>query len=167
MTPSTTCASHRRLPLVPVLALAVLGLLLAATPAAAQVDFGVRGGLSVDPDQAYVGLHAETGPLVERLRFRPNAEVGLGEDLTLVGLNLEFVWKFRRARSGWGIYAGGGPAINVFFLDRGRFGDDNTEMEPGMNFLVGLEHDEGLFFEFKLGALDSPDLKIGVGYTWR
>ncbi len=152
--------------LAPVLALAVLALAATASPARAQVDLGVRAGISLDPDQGYFGVHGETSPLVERLRFRPNAEVGFGNDLTLLALNFEFAWKFPQGRSGWTAYAGAGPAINVFFFERGRF-DDDAEMEPGLNFLGGLEHRDGLFFEFKVGALDSPDLKIGIGYTWR
>ena len=35
------------------------------------------------------------------------------------------------------------------------------------NVLVGAESSGGLFFEFKVGAIDSPDFKFGVGYTWR
>lgn len=155
-----------RFRLVPVLALAAVALAVTASPARAQVDLGVRAGISIDPDQGYFGVHGETNPLVERLRFRPNAEVGFGDDLTLLALNFEFVWKFPQGRSGWTAYAGAGPAINVFFFERGRF-EDEAEMEPGLNFLGGLEHARGLFFEFKVGALDSPDLKIGIGYTWR
>jgi len=152
--------------LVPVLALVALALAGAASPAIAQVDLGMRAGVSIDPDQGYFGVHGETSPLVESLRFRPNAEVGFGDDLTLLALNFEFVWKFPASRSGWVAYAGAGPAINVFFFERGRNNDD-AEMEPGLNFVGGLEARSGLFFEFKVGALDSPDLKIGIGYTWR
>ena len=39
--------------------------------------------------------------------------------------------------------------------------------KPGFNVLVGVEQSRGLFFEFKIGAIDSPDFKFGVGYTWR
>ena len=54
---------------------------------------GVRAGASVDPDQFYLGGHYESNALVERLHFKPNAEIGFGDDLTTVGLNLEFVYK--------------------------------------------------------------------------
>jgi hypothetical protein len=30
-----------------------------------------------------------------------------------------------------------------------------------------VQHRDGLFFEFKVGAIDSPNLRFGVGYTWR
>jgi hypothetical protein len=135
---------------------------LAPAAAHAQIAPGVRAGLSLDPDQFYVGGHIETGPLVERLVFRPNAEIGFGDDVTLAAFNFEFVWTFPRRRSAWGFYAGGGPAINLY--QRDGSGDD---AEGGFNFLAGLENRNGLFFEFKLGVADSPDFKFGVGFTFR
>jgi hypothetical protein len=125
---------------------------------------GVRGGVSIDPDQFYFGAHYETDALVDRVHFRPNIEAGLGDDLTTIALNFDFAYKFPR-RNGWRFYAGGGPAINFYRFDRG--GDDDTESEPGLNFLVGVEQSTGLFFEFKIGAIDSPELKFGVGWTFR
>ena len=140
----------------------LLGLvLLSSAPAAAQ-DGGIRGGLSVDPDQFYFGGHFETSPLIERLHFRPNVEVGFGDDLTLIAANMEFVYKFPR-RGGWGIYAGGGPALNVYMVDDA----DDSETDAGLNLLVGVEQASGLFFEFKFGAIDSPDFKFAVGWTFR
>jgi hypothetical protein len=137
----------------------LLGVVCFSTPAAAQ-DAGIRGGISVDPDQFYVGGHLETAPLIDRLYFRPNLEVGFGDDLTLIGANMEFVYKFTTRRP-MNLYAGAGPALNIFM------NDDDSDTEAGFNFLVGMETPKGLFFEFKVGAMDSPDLKFGVGYTWR
>ena len=137
----------------------LLGLVCFSTPAAAQ-DPGIRGGISVDPDQFYIGGHLETSPLVDRLYFRPNLEVGFGDDLTLLAANMEFVYKFSTRRA-VNLYAGGGPALNIFMFD------DDSDTEAGFNFLVGMETSRGLFFEFKIGAMDSPELKFGVGYTWR
>lgn len=137
----------------------LLGLVCFSTPAAAQ-DPGIRGGISVDPDQFYFGGHLETAPLVDRLYFRPNLEVGFGDDLSLIAANMEFVYKFSTGRP-MNLYAGAGPALNIFMKD------DDSDTEAGFNFLVGMETNRGLFFEFKIGAMDSPDLKFGVGYTWR
>ena len=125
---------------------------------------GLRGGVSIDPDQAYFGAHFETGALVDRLHFRPNAEVGFGDDLTLLALNFEFAYKFPQRR-GWQLYAGGGPAVNFYFIDSP--GDDDVSTEPGVNFLIGVEQQAGLFFEVKIGAVDSPELKFAVGWTFR
>jgi hypothetical protein len=117
--------------------------------------------VSVDPDQFYIGAHYETDALVDRLHFRPNGEFGFGDDLTTIALNFEFAYKFP-SRAAWRLYAGGGPAVNFYSFDGGG---DNTE--PGLNFMIGAEANNGLFFELKIGAIDSPELKFGVGWTFR
>lgn len=136
-------------------------LVLVALPSAAAAQGpGVRAGASVDPDQFYVGGHYETRPLVDRLHFRPNLEVGFGDDLTLIAANLEFVYKVP-IDGPWSLYAGGGPALNIISFN------DESETDGGFNVLFGAEADSGLFFEVKVGAIDSPDVKFGVGFTWR
>ena len=132
-----------------------------AAPAAAQ-GLGVRAGASVDPDQFYFGGHVETGPLVDELRFRPNVEIGLGEDVTLVALNVEFSYVFPPSAGGWSLYAGGGPALNIIDTE-----ETTSSSEGGINLLAGASHERGLFGEIKVGFLDSPNFKVGVGYTFR
>jgi hypothetical protein len=135
--------------------------LLLATSAAAQgLTTGVRVGASVDPDQFYFGGHVETEPVVDRLTFRPNVEIGVGNDITVIALNFEFAYKFRSNRP-WGVYALGGPALNIVDAR------NNTDAHGGFNLGLGLEHRDGLFGEFKIGAIDSPDFKIGIGYRFR
>jgi hypothetical protein len=136
------------------------GFLVATAATAAAQDVGVRAGVSVDPDQFYFGGHVETAPLVDRLRFRPNVEIGVGDDATLVGFNIEFAYFFP-SRQAWELYVGAGPALNLINVN------DDTEVEGGFNILVGAQHSRGLFVEFKVGAIDSPDFKFGVGFTWR
>jgi hypothetical protein len=139
----------------------LVALIAAAAPAVASAQgVGVRAGASVQPDQFYIGGHYETPPLVEQLHFRPNVEVGFGDDLTLVGLNLEFVYKIP-IDGPWSLYAGGGPALNIYSHN------DDSETDGGLNLLFGAETTNGLMFEVKVGAIDSPDVKFGVGFTWR
>jgi hypothetical protein len=133
---------------------------LAMPSSTAAQGLGVRAGASVDPDQFYVGGHYETAALVEQLHFRPNLEVGFGDDITAVGMNIEFVYKIP-IDGPWSLYAGGGPALNIYSFN------DETETDGGLNVLFGAETTNGLFFEVKLGAINSPDVKFGVGYTWR
>ena len=145
-----------------VFALLFAALTLGALPSSAAAQGpGVRAGVSVDPDQFYFGGHFETRPLVENLHFRPNVEVGFGNDVTSLGLNFEFAYKIPIDNSPWSLYAGGGPALNIYSFD------NNSSTEGGLNVLFGAETTQGLFFEVKLGAMDSPDFKVGVGYTWR
>jgi hypothetical protein len=140
--------------------IAVFWLALSSASARAQ-GLGVRAGASADPDQFYAGVHYETAEIVERLRFRPNVEVGVGGNVTLVAMNVEFTYRLPVPDIPmWEFYVGGGPALNIF-----RF-TNNTEPEGGFNVLAGLSHRSGLFTEAKLGALRSPTFKIAVGYTF-
>lgn len=145
--------------------LLILAVLTALPAVASAQSTGIRAGVSIDPDQFYFGGHFESDALADRVHFRPNIEAGLGNDLTLIALNFEFVYKFPQ-RNQWRIYAGGGPAVNFFSFDRGPDRDNDTESEAGLNFLIGVEHRQGLFFEFKVGAIDSPELKFGVGWSF-
>lgn len=132
-----------------------------ARPAAAQGHgFGVRGGVSIEPDQVYVGVHYETAPIVDRVHFKPNLEIGFGEDLTSIALNFEGIYKFEDQGS-WRAYAGGGPALNISKLD------DDSDTGAGFNLLGGIETDRRLAFEVKFGLADSPTVKFGVLYTFR
>jgi hypothetical protein len=136
-------------------------LLMCASIASAQARVGVRAGVSADPDQFFFGGHIETKPLLEHVTFRPNVEIGVGNDVTLIALNLELVYSIPLKRDPWRVYFGGGPAANIYSTD----GDDGVK--GGFNILIGAQHTGGLFTELKVGAIDSPDLKFTVGYQFR
>ena len=152
----------------PIVTTVILILICLPWSVGAQQSVGVRLGVSADPDQFLFGGHLETGPLLERLVFRPNAEIGVGDDLIVIGLNFEFAFKIALDDQAWTPYLGAGPAVNIIYPSdsgRGR-GDNDTSVEGGFNILIGVEHDGGLFTELKVGALDSPDLKFIVGYAF-
>jgi len=142
---------------------------LGSEPATAQsAGFGVRAGASVDPDQFVFGGHIQTNPIIPKLTFRPNLELGVGSNLTTVAVNIEFAYWFPLRRQQFDIYAGAGPALLIYSLDRdGRVDGDDTRVEGGFNFLAGLQHRKGLFGEVKLGVIDSPEFKILIGYSFR
>jgi hypothetical protein len=128
---------------------------------------GVRAGVSGSPGQFYAGVHYESGPFIDRLRFRPNLEVGVGDNQTLVALNFEFAYFVpldsgrRRGPNEWSLYIGAGPALVI-----DRF-TNNTNTGGGFNILIGAQHRGGFFTELKVGMIDSPGVKFGVGYTFR
>jgi hypothetical protein len=127
---------------------------------AQPLSVGIRAGASVDPDQFYFGGHVETGPIVDRIHFRPNVEIGVGNHATVIALNFELAYHFRSNRP-WHAYALGGPALNIVDVN------DDTGAHGGFNLGLGLEHRQGLFGEIKVGLIDSPDFKIGIGYRFR
>jgi hypothetical protein len=140
-----------------------LALLALTSTAAFAQGPGVRAGVSVNPDQFYFGGHYETDELIDQLYLRPNVEVGLGDDVKTLALNIEAIYKIPlKKQRGMTFYAGGGPAINYY-----NFDEDSSDTKGGLNLLAGLEFNDRFFLEVKAGLVDSPDLKVGIGYTFR
>jgi hypothetical protein len=134
---------------------------LTPVPVSAQ-GFTARGGLNVNPDQFYVGGQYDRGPLVERIWLQPNGDVGFGDDATLISLNLDVVYRRPLGkRPVWTAFGGGGPALNLYRLH----GYNATE--GGLNVLGGVIHRSGLITEVRVGFLESPELRVGVGYAFR
>ena len=142
---------------------AVAVLLVTAAPAWAQTSAGIRAGASGDPDQFFFGGHIETGPVADHVTFRPNVEVGVGDGLTLLAINLEFAYHVPIRHQPWSFYFGGGPAA-IISSPRGRSGSD---VGGGFNIMLGLQARRGLFTELKVGFIDSPEVKFTVGYAFR
>ncbi len=134
--------------------------LLLITARADAQGIGFQGGVTVDPEQAFVGTHYETGELFQNFRFRPGIDGSFGGDFSLAVLNIEFLYHIQIGRS-WSVYQGGGPA--VVFLRQ----NDDTSTHAGSFFTFGFAHENGFFTDFKLGYGTSPTLKFAVGYTVR
>ncbi len=144
--------------------------LLAAVPARAA-GWGPRAGLTSDPDQVHVGVHADFGDVfAPRVRFQPNLEVGFGDHLTTTALNFEAAYRFAKNWDAWSPYAGGGLGLNWYSWNNDVVGRGDTSMQTGLNVLGGIEKGIGrgnrFFIELKLGLADSPDLKATVGWTF-
>ena len=149
--------------MVKVVVLAAVVLFGGSAVATAQT-FGVRAGASGSPDQFYFGAHADTSPIADRVSFRPNMEVGIGDNITLVAVNLELVYRRDLPSSTWTLLAGAGPAANFYsYSARRGSGDD---LGGGLNVLLGIEHQDGFFAEVKVGLIDSPSVKFGVGFSF-
>jgi len=155
---------RKLLPRYSVLLFVTLMVVLPAEYARAQDGVGIRGGVSADPAQFYFSGHAAFGPVVEKLWFRPNIEIGVGNNLTLIALNAEFTYWVPLRKDPWNIYLGGGPAANIFSF--GGVGNRHSDARPGFNFVLGIAQRKGLFSEIKIGAIDSPSFKFGIGYTF-
>lgn len=136
-------------------------LVITTAASAAAQSAGVRTGVSGSPDQFYVGLHFETEPLIEQVRFKPNFEVGFGSGQTVAAINLEFVGKVPIKGQPWAFYLGGGPALIIDNVNNA-----GTATGGGFNILLGVEHTKGLFTELKVGLADSPGVKFGIGYIF-
>jgi hypothetical protein len=136
----------------------------AGSASAQSKGVGIRAGVSSEPDQFYIGAHVNVKEIVENFWFRPNAELGLGNHLTLFALNPEFIYNIKIKSRDWTPYIGGGPSflIGSFDTGTGRY----TDTGGGLNFVGGIQQRKGFMAEMKIGTFDSPDFKLGVGWTW-
>ncbi len=147
--------------------------LFAASAASADTAWGLRGGMTFDPDQVHVGAHLEAGELFTQGYFVPNVEIGFGDDITTIAINPELIYRFlKRTRSDWGFYIGAGLGINHYSWDTPEgFNGDDSDTELGMNILGGMSRKLGsgneFLVELKLGVTDEmPDAKVTAGLTF-
>jgi len=155
----------RRVSLAVVIPVALLCIFLPQGVFAQEKEAGVRFGVSASPDQFYFGGHYDTGYLIEHFSFRPNLEVGFGDNRTTVAANFEFAYWIPVSNKPYTLYVGGGPALNIYRNNLST--GSTTDAKPGFNLLAGAVHKSGLFAELKLGLIDSPAVRLGVGYSWR
>ncbi len=132
--------------------------MLTAVPVQAQ-GWGLRGGANVNPDQVFFGASYEFGPLVENLWLQPSGDIGVGSNTTLLAANIDLIYRLWQPRnSPWRLDVGGGPGVTHF-----RF-DDHSDTEAGINLVTALLHSSGWGSEFRIGFLDSPDVRVAVLY---
>ena len=117
-----------------------VGILMAAAalypkPAAAEIDFGVRGGYYTDAEEAFLGADVLAQIGDSRWFFNPNVEFVFVDPGDLWTLNLDVHYDFETDNDDVYVWAGGGPAI-VFSDGGGRHDDDDTD--PGLNLLAGV-----------------------------
>ncbi len=139
------------------------------TGSAAATGWGPRLGLTIDPDQVHFGAHVDAGYLADQLRFQPNFEMGIGNDLTLAAFNFDMLYLFNTRMDAWRPYAGGGAGAIIVNRDGNRGND--SDLEAGLNLVGGIERSlssGGRFLtELRLGLIDTPDLKWTVGWTFQ
>jgi hypothetical protein len=153
------------------LALVTAGLLVlgtAAAPAAAQDlafrGWGIRGGVSDDPDQVIVGVHANMGEFIPNLRFQPSLELGFGDDHKIFTLTAPAFYRYALNRT-FTVYGGGGLALG---LDRD---DDNggTEFVISPELAGGFEWPAAtgdVFVELGLLGGDLPNARLMLGWSF-
>jgi hypothetical protein len=165
---------HRVLIFVTVLSGVILfGVTFAQAEGIGLRGWGVRGGLSSDPDQFVLGMHADMGEFAENLRFTPNADIGFGDDLTVFTLNPDITYVLPLPEAGR-LYFGGTLSLIYLRVDLSdeleRLGVDDSDSDIGVAGIIGYEPptaDLPIFFDLKLGISDEyPDLKVMVGFNF-
>ncbi len=149
----------------------LLLLLLAATTAPAELPpIGARGGITnwEDLSQFHFGLDARLGEVVPNVEFTPNLEIGMGDDATIITINGDLTYQFTElVSSPWGLYGGGALSLHIMDFDTGPGSGSDTDL--GLNLVAGgtkvFENGHLGLAEIRIGVLDSPDLKLTLGYS--
>lgn len=152
---------------------AALLLAAAALPAGAQdIGFnawGLRAGVSDDPDQFVAGVQADFGEFIPNLRFQPNLELGLGDDTTIFSLTAPVHYRFL-VEGSLVLYGGGGLILGLIDRDDVRDNeDDDSEFEISPLAVGGLAWPVGqseISLELNLIGGDFPNLKLMVGWMF-
>ena len=152
---------------------------------------GVQGGVGLDPELVDVGAHAAFGPLfTPNVEFRPGVEIGVGEVTTLLAINLDVLYTmpgFTRDTR-WIPYLGAGPTFGLSHRgfetneldkvnsgpsvtvvnddDRNRFDFSDTDFNGGLNFIVGMRKQSGMFFEMKATAWGVSNIRLLAGFNF-
>ncbi len=154
-----------------------------------RFGIGVQGGIGLDPEIINFGAHGTFGPIFRpTVQFRPGIEFGLGELTTLFGINLDVLYSIpgftRETR--WVPYVGAGPNFSLSHRgfetddgdnvdidglpgdlgDRGRFDFSDTDFNGGMNFIVGMRRQTGMFFEMKATAWGVSNVRLLAGFNF-
>ena len=144
---------------------------------------GVFGGVALDPELIEFGAHAAFGPFFnENIEFRPGFDIGVGEVTTQFGINLDVLYilpgSTRATR--WSPYVGAGPNFGLSHQgfeaeaeageegadEDGRFDFSDTEFEAGLNFIVGMRSQRGVFFEMRATAYGVSAIRLLAGFNF-
>ena len=104
--------------------------------AVGRATVGVRGGLGLDPELPFLGLHAQLGPIVKGLWFRPSYEFGFGEVTKINSFNFDFAYYPDLTLRGrgmdradfWNVYFGVGGA---YHLSHRNFEEEEVNIDFG------------------------------------
>lgn len=150
--------------------------LLAATcttlvsSAAFAQGVGFQGGMTINPEQVYVGTHVELPLGSDQLVLRPAIDGGFGSGLRVAAIGAELQYRIELGNSGWRLSQGFGPGVYVARFASGFANEDATEVSGAWTYAFGIVHEGGFFTEFKGGGSRSfaiPMLRIGAGFTIR
>ena len=143
--------------------------ILVSSAAFAQ-GIGFQGGMTINPEQVYVGTHVELPLGSDQLVLRPAIDGGFGSGLRVAAIGAEIQYRVELGNSGWRLSQGFGPGVYVARFASGFADEDATDVSGAWTYAFGIVHEGGFFTEFKGGGSRSfaiPVLRIGAGFTIR
>jgi hypothetical protein len=138
-----------------------------AQRAEAQARFGVRGGVTDDPDSVFFGGHIAFHPgALPNFRIEPSLELGLGDaegfDILTLRFNLNFKYAIPVSHDA-AFFPLFGPAL--YYVDFDDCVGDCEESDFGINLGFGFAI-SGFAIELALGVEDIPDVTLTLSYTF-
>lgn len=120
--------------------------------------FGLRGGLGLSPDQVVLGAQAELGTWTIA-RVVPSVDIGLGDNVTTIDFNADFLLRVTVPDASLTLYGGGGPTVAFIDHDNG-----NSNWNVGVSAVVGGRLPVGgkhaVNLEARFGIGDIPDFRL-------
>jgi hypothetical protein len=133
-------------------------------------SWGLRGGLSINPDQVTGGVFLNAGHISRQVRFQPSFDLGFGNGVRLGALNLDALYIF--SPRPWRPYAGGGLGINFIDVTEGVGEGRGLDVEAALNIVGGIEWGDlrvgfrRYLIEGRVGLGDTPDFKFMAGIAF-
>lgn len=158
----------------------VIALLLSLSTLAATADdlgFGLRGGLTTDPDTFFVGGHLQFSGLIpdtDALVFEPSVELGFGDETIGNGPGAVDYTTLRAAADlKWMLHPGSDSTLHfyplvglsIYNLSLSDCDGDCSSTELGLNLGGGVSFG-AIAVEVALGTGDTPELSARVSYTF-
>ena len=119
--------------------------------------WGVRAGLSANPDQVFGGVHFNLGYFAKDVRFRPTIEMGFGDHLTTLQALAEVHYVFSKVQV-WKPYVGGG--LGLAYVNSN---DDEDEFDGGTDTEISFAAIGGVETKLRSGNTFGFEGKIGLG----
>lgn len=151
-----------------VILLLIASLFAAAAARAERPPLGFRMGYTSweNVHQFHFGGQAKLGDVFPNVALTPNLEMGFGDNVTVIAVNGDLAYRVTElSEAPWGPYVG--ACLSFIYLDFPVTGSDSN---LGLSALAGttyaLDNGNEVFGELRLGVMDSPGLKLTVGYTF-
>lgn len=130
------------------------------------VRFGLRGGVTVDPDQVNIGLVTSIPIGLSGVLLQPNMDFGFGNRLTILSLNLGTVYKIPTGTDSFKAYVDGGPGVAIVHGSVGNFTRANAGASLVLGGAVRLGGFRPLSLEVRagLGRLQGLKLLCGISF---
>jgi len=125
-------------------------------------SYGIRAGISSNPDQFVIGAQADMGEVYRQVRVVPSIDAGFGDHLTTFAFNGDVQLFVPLPKSLASLYGIAGPTIMIWTPEHGD-GDTEIGLTLGLGARMPLGDSGWYNIEARLGIGDIPDVRVLLG----